>query len=117
MTLKTFQSTGRRAGFQPSFSCASYPGSGGGDAVSRVLIVDDEPGITDALRRGMAAEGFAVDIACDGPEGLRKATVQDYDVIVLDIMLPGLSGYEVVKRLRAAEVWTPVLMLTAKDGY
>jgi two-component system OmpR family response regulator len=84
--------------------------------VSRVLIVDDEPGITGALRRGMAAEGFAIDVAADGPEGLLKATVGDYDVIVLDVMLPGFSGYEVLKRLRADQVWTPVLMLTAKDG-
>jgi two-component system OmpR family response regulator len=84
--------------------------------VSRVLIVDDEPGITDALRRGMTAEGFAVDVASDGPEGLLKASVGDYDVIVLDVMLPGFSGYEVLKRLRADQVWTPVLMLTAKDG-
>jgi DNA-binding response OmpR family regulator len=84
--------------------------------VPRVLVVDDERSITDALRRGLAARGFAVDVASTGDDGLWKATVHDYDAIVLDIMLPGLSGYEVVKRLRAADVWTPVLMLTAKDG-
>ncbi|MCU1671807.1 MAG: copR [Blastococcus sp.] len=116
MTLKTFQSTAHATDLQASFSCAAYRGSGGRGAVSRVLIVDDEPAITDALRRGMAAEGFAVDVASGGPEGLLKATVGDYDVIVLDVMLPGFSGYEVLKRLRVAHVWTPVLMLTAKDG-
>ncbi|MCU1616547.1 MAG: two-component system response regulator [Frankiales bacterium] len=84
--------------------------------MARVLVVDDERSITDALRRGLAAHGFAVDVATTGDDGLWKATEYHYDAIVLDIMLPGLSGYEVVKRLRAAQVWTPVLMLTAKDG-
>jgi two-component system OmpR family response regulator len=84
--------------------------------VPRVLVVDDEPDITDALRRGLAAEGFAVDVANDGAEGLRKAMSGVYDVLVLDILLPGASGYEIVRRLRAADVWAPVLMLSAKDG-
>lgn len=68
------------------------------------------------MRRGLRAEGIAVDTAVDGIDRLWKATNQAYDLIVLDVMLPGLSGYEVLKRTRAAEVWTPVLMLTAKDG-
>ncbi len=84
--------------------------------MTRVLVVDDEPAILEALRRGLGAEGMAVDVAADGVEGLWKATNETYDVIILDVMLPGLSGYEVLKRTRAAEVWSPVLMLTAKDG-
>lgn len=84
--------------------------------MTRVLVVDDEPSILDAVSRGLRAEGMAVDTAPDGIDGLWKATSQAYDLILLDVMLPGLSGYEVLKRVRAAEVWTPVLMLTAKDG-
>ncbi|HEV7186887.1 MAG TPA: response regulator transcription factor [Blastococcus sp.] len=84
--------------------------------MARVLVVEDEQGIAEALRRGLTGHGFAVDMALRGDDGLHKATVHDYDVILLDIMLPGLSGYEVLKRLRAADVWTPILMLTAKDG-
>lgn len=82
----------------------------------RVLVVEDEHRLADVVRRGLSADGFTVDLAGDGEYGLWRATEQEYDVIVLDIMLPKLSGYEVVKRLRAAQVWTPVLMLTAKDG-
>lgn len=82
----------------------------------RVLVVDDEPDITDAVRRGLAAEGFAVDVAYDGADGLHKALTGVYDVLVLDILMPGASGYEIVRRLRAADVWAPVLMLSAKDG-
>lgn len=84
--------------------------------MARVLVVEDERNIADALRRGLAAEGFAVDVAFDGTNGLWKATEVEYDVILLDVMLPGLSGYKVLKRLRAEGVLTPVLMLTAKDG-
>ena len=69
-----------------------------------------------ALRRGLLAEGFAVDVAGDGVAGLQAAVHGTYDLVVLDIMLPLLSGYEVVRALRAAQVWTPVLMLSAKDG-
>jgi DNA-binding response OmpR family regulator len=82
----------------------------------RVLVVEDERRIAAAVARGLAADGFTVDLAHDGEDGLWRATETPYDVIVLDIMLPKLSGYEVVKRLRAVPVWTPVLMLTAKDG-
>jgi len=84
--------------------------------MSRVLVVEDEPNIAEAVQRGLAAEGFAVDVASDGTTGLWKATSVAYDVVLLDVMLPGMSGYEVLKRMRAAEVWSPVLMLTAKDG-
>ncbi|MEU6414102.1 response regulator transcription factor [Microbispora sp. NPDC046933] len=82
----------------------------------RVLVVEDERRMAAALRRGLQAEGFAVDLAHDGNEGLHLARVGDYDVVVLDIMLPGMSGYNVCKRLRAEENWVPILMLSAKDG-
>lgn len=82
----------------------------------RVLVVEDERRMAAALRRGLQAEGFAVDLAHDGNEGLHLARVGDYDVVVLDIMLPGLSGYNVCKQLRAEENWVPILMLSAKDG-
>ncbi len=79
-------------------------------------MVDDEVRLAAALRRGLEAEGFAVDVATTGDDGLWLATEHPYDVIVLDIMLPGLTGYEVCAKLRAAAIWTPILMLTAKDG-
>ena len=82
----------------------------------RVLIVDDEQRLADALQQGLRQHGFAVDVAHDGISGYQHASTHDYDAIVLDIMLPKLSGYEVCKRLRAEDVWTPILMLTAKDG-
>ena len=82
----------------------------------RVLLVEDEVRLAENVRRGLAAEGFVVDVVHDGTEGLFRGQVNDYDVVVLDIMLPGLNGYEVCRRLRAGGVWSPVLMLTAKDG-
>jgi two-component system, OmpR family, response regulator len=82
----------------------------------RVLIVDDEERMVAALRRGLAAEGFVVESAADGAAGLRLAQHGDFDAVVLDLMLPKLSGYEVVRRLRAHGNWVPVLMLSAKDG-
>ncbi|MER5637310.1 response regulator transcription factor [Kitasatospora sp. NPDC002227] len=82
----------------------------------RVLVVEDEQRLAAALQRGLQAEGFSVDVAHDGPQGLWMATEHDYDVIVLDIMLPGLNGYRVCARLRAAGVEAGILMLTAKDG-
>jgi two-component system, OmpR family, response regulator len=82
----------------------------------RILLVDDEERMVAALRRGLAAEGFVVESATDGTAGLQLAQHGDFDAIVLDVMLPGLSGYEVVRRLRARSNWVPVLMLSAKDG-
>jgi two-component system OmpR family response regulator len=85
----------------------------------RVLVVEDEISLAETIRDGLADAGFAVDVVHDGAEGLWSATEQPfgaYDVIVLDIMLPKLSGYEVCRRLRGKSVWTPILMLTAKDG-
>jgi two-component system OmpR family response regulator len=79
-------------------------------------MVEDEARLAETVRRGLGLEGFTVEIAPTGPDGFRMATTGGFDVIVLDIMLPGLSGYEVLRRMRAAGVDTPVLMLTAKDG-
>jgi DNA-binding response OmpR family regulator len=81
-----------------------------------LLIVEDEVRLAAALQRGLATEGFAVDIAHDGITGLDLATGGGYDAVVLDVMLPGLSGYRVCQELRAAGNWVPVLMLSAKDG-
>jgi two-component system, OmpR family, response regulator len=82
----------------------------------RLLVVEDEVRLARALHRGLTAEGFVVDVVHDGPSGLRAARHGDYDAVVLDVMLPGLSGYDVVRTLRAEGVWAPVLMLSAKDG-
>ncbi|MBM0236719.1 response regulator transcription factor [Micromonospora sp. ATA32] len=82
----------------------------------RLLVVEDESRLAAALQRGLAAEGFAVDVASTGPSGLDAARHGGYDAMILDVMLPGLSGYELVRRLRAEEHWLPVLMLSAKDG-
>lgn len=82
----------------------------------RVLLVEDEVALADMVRRGLAAEGYAVQVTHDGVAGLAAASSGRHDIVVLDIMLPGLSGYRVLERMRAAGNWTPVLMLTAKDG-
>jgi DNA-binding response OmpR family regulator len=82
----------------------------------KLLVVEDEVRMAQALRRGLQAEGFAVDLAHDGEEGLRLALDGDYAALVLDVMLPRLSGYRVAQELRAAGNWVPVLMLSAKDG-
>jgi two-component system OmpR family response regulator len=82
----------------------------------RVLVVEDEQRLARALQRGLAAEGFAVDLAHDGLRGLDLARHGEYDAMILDVMLPGLSGYRVVRQLRAERHWLPVLMLSAKDG-
>lgn len=82
----------------------------------KVLLVEDEVALSRTLAAGLTADGFVVAVAGDGVEGLHEAATNRYDVVVLDIMLPGLSGYEVLRQLRSAGVWTPVLMLTAKDG-
>jgi DNA-binding response OmpR family regulator len=81
-----------------------------------VLVADDEPGVRRALERGLSAEGMDVVGAADGPGALRAASTGAFDVILLDIMLPGLSGYRVLERLRADGVHTPVLLVSAKDG-
>lgn len=82
----------------------------------KVLIVEDEEALAAVVRRGLERDGFVVDVAENGVDGLWAATENVYDVIMLDIMLPQLNGYAVLKELRERQVWTPVLMLTAKDG-
>ena len=82
----------------------------------RILLVEDEAPLAESIRRGLVSEGMVVDVAHDGITGQWLATENPYDVIVLDIMLPGRNGYDVLTNLRQRKVWTPVLMLTAKDG-
>ena len=82
----------------------------------RVLVVEDEKGLAAGLKRGLEAEGFAVDNAMNGTDGLSVARDRPYDAIVLDIMLPGLNGFQICSTLREEGNWTPILMLTARDG-
>ena len=82
----------------------------------RVLAVEDQRRLAAAIKRGLEAEGFAVDVASDGEEGLWLAREKPYDAIVLDILLPKLNGFKVCARLRDEGNWTPILMLTAKSG-
>ena len=82
----------------------------------RVLVVEDEVGLAEAITEGLSAEGFDVDAVHDGLDGLWRAREGSYDAIVLDVLLPGMNGYRVCKTLRDEGVWTPILILTAKDG-
>ena len=82
----------------------------------RVLVVEDEPKMAGLVKRGLEEEGFAVDVSGRGEDAVWMAGSTEYDVVVLDVMLPGLDGFEVCRRLRADDVWTPVLMLTARDA-
>jgi DNA-binding response OmpR family regulator len=82
----------------------------------RVLVVEDEVALAEGIARGLTTEGFDVTITHDGRDGFEKARDGHFDMIVLDIMLPSMNGYKVCRSLRDAEVWTPILMLTAKDG-
>jgi two-component system, OmpR family, response regulator len=80
-----------------------------------VPLVEDEPDVAETLSWGLATEGYVVDTADNGVDGLWKATENAYDVVVLDVMLPGLDGYQVCRRLRERGKWTPILLLTAMD--
>ncbi|HET8559051.1 MAG TPA: response regulator transcription factor [Marmoricola sp.] len=82
----------------------------------RLLLVEDEARLAGALRRGLSAEGFQVDVAGDGATGLDAARGGRYDAVLLDVMLPRMSGYDVVRRLREEDNWVPVMMISAKDG-
>ena len=82
----------------------------------RVLAVEDDARMAAAIRRGLRFEGLVVDLAAGGEEALRRVRATDYDAIVLDVMMPGLDGFETCRRLRADGVWVPVLMLTARDA-
>jgi DNA-binding response OmpR family regulator len=85
-------------------------------AAMKVLLVEDDTKIASAVRRGLEAEGFTVDVAADGIDGLWMASESTYDVIVLDLMLPGRNGFQICADLRARSDWTPILVLTAKEG-
>ncbi|MBQ0828133.1 response regulator transcription factor [Streptomyces tagetis] len=93
-----------------------HPAPGAPRRPPRLLIVEDERRLAVSLARGLTAEGYAVDVVHDGHEGLRRASEGAYDLVLLDIMLPGLNGYRVCAALRAAGHAVPILMLTAKDG-
>jgi two-component system OmpR family response regulator len=82
----------------------------------RVLIVEDHPKMAGLIRRGLRKEGMAVDVAANGEEAIWRAQATEYDAIILDVMLPGIDGFEVCGRLRADGVWAPILMLTARDA-
>ena len=82
----------------------------------RILVIDDDVGLTNVLKRDLAYEGYAVDTAASGPSGLAMARDHTPDLVIIDVMLPGIDGYEVLERLRAADPNLPVLMLTARDG-
>lgn len=82
----------------------------------RILLVEDNEPMADAVRRGLIAEGFSVDLAANGDDGLWRAREFAYDLIILDVMLPGTNGYEICRTLRAEARTTPILLLTAKDG-
>jgi DNA-binding response OmpR family regulator len=84
--------------------------------VVKILLVEDDKKIATVVKRGLDAEGFTVDVAFDGEDGLWLATEGSYDLILLDIMLPGRNGFVVCADLRARDIWTPIIMLTAKDG-
>jgi DNA-binding response OmpR family regulator len=84
--------------------------------VQRILVIDDDPSLTSVLKRAFAFEGFSVDTAPTGPKGLALARDHAPDLVILDVMLPGIDGFEVLSRLRAADKDLPVMMLTARDG-
>jgi two-component system OmpR family response regulator len=82
----------------------------------RVLVIEDEPKMADLLRRSLVEDGYAVDVAADGPSGYDAAIACDYDAVVLDVMVPGMSGFAVCEKWRDHQVWVPVLMLTARGA-
>ena len=82
----------------------------------RVLVVEDEKRLAAGLKKGLEAEGFATDVALTGTDGLWMAREEPYDALVLDVMLPGINGFVICATLREERIWTPILMLTAKDG-
>ena len=88
----------------------------GDDEDVHVLVVEDDVRMAAAIRRGLRTEGIVADVAADGEEGIRVARATDFDALVLDVMLPGIDGFETCSRLRAAGVWTPIIMLTARDS-
>lgn len=84
--------------------------------MQRILVIDDDPAVNSLLKRGLSYEGFAVETAKSGGEGLTISRERPSDLVILDVMMPGLSGYEVLQRIRAADERLPVIILTAKDA-
>jgi DNA-binding response OmpR family regulator len=84
--------------------------------MQRILVIDDDPAVTSLLKRGLAYEGYGVEAAASGEEGLAIARDRPPDLVILDVMMPGMDGLEVLRRLRAAEDWLPVILLTARDA-
>ncbi len=82
----------------------------------RILVVEDEPKLADLIRRGLLEQGLAADVASTGEDALWMAGSTEYDVILLDVNLPGIDGFETCRRMRDDKVWTPILMLTARDA-
>jgi DNA-binding response OmpR family regulator len=82
----------------------------------KLLLVEDDKKLATAVRRGLTAEGFTVEVCFDGEDGLWRATEGAYDLMILDLMLPGRNGFQICSALREAGIWTPILILTAKDG-
>src|ERR1044072_7089648 len=82
----------------------------------RVLLVEDEPRVANFISKGLREQSFAVDVAADGEDALYKACINEYDLIILDVMLPLIDGYRVCRDLRQQEIKTPILMLTARDS-
>jgi two-component system OmpR family response regulator len=82
----------------------------------KVLVVEDDARIAAAVQRGLDAEGFAVEVSFDGDDGLWRATEHHYDLLIVDLMLPGRDGFEICRKLREQGNWTPILVLTARDG-
>src|SRR4051812_23634714 len=89
----------------------------GDGLLMRVLVVEDEVKMAALIRRGLTEQGLAVDVAGSGEDAMVFAKASRYDAIVLDVMLPGIDGFETCKRLRAESIWSPVLMLTARDSF
>jgi two-component system OmpR family response regulator len=90
--------------------------AGRAGAAMKVLLVEDDARIATAVKRGLDGEGFSVEVSLDGDDGLWRATEHHYDLLILDLMLPGRNGFEICRELRARGDWTPILVLTAKDG-
>src|SRR5712691_284316 len=88
----------------------------GGERRMRVLVIEDHARMAELIERGLRRESYAVDVAKTGERGVRLAVANDYDAVVLDLILPDLDGFEVLRRIRAVGRWTPVLVLTARDA-
>src|SRR5829696_1192857 len=100
---------------EPIGRVARLNGSGKATFMQRRLVVDDDQSVTSVLKRGLSYEGFAVDTAPSGPDALALARERYPDLVILDIMMPGMDGLEVLRRMRAADPQLPILMLTARD--